>query len=73
MIHVSEDKVCWKNSCWFVGIVFALRSDDKKLEHHRFCMVFEFCEQRINRIKSKLNAEISTQLLSDYYGLKAKS
>ena len=25
VLHVSEDKTCWKDSCWSVGIVFTLK------------------------------------------------
>ena len=25
-MHVSEDKACWKDSCWFVGRTFTLIS-----------------------------------------------
>ena len=24
-MHVSEDKICWNGSCWYVGIVFAFK------------------------------------------------
>ena len=24
---MSEDKICWNDSCWFVGIIFNLKSD----------------------------------------------
>ena len=27
-MHVSEDKACWKDLCWFVGVVFTLRSEE---------------------------------------------